>query len=186
MNNKKDEVIFGAKRAGVTWLHSFANQAELDSAREGAKRLGLSLSQLLCGPCPKDPEKSPKRFTHEDRESHGLKIQVTECDDFTRRALERQAANAGCSIEEYIIDAAMCVLASNEEDAFLDPDTGEVISYSADFGDYIGCKFDKGAAEPPPSNFSRIPIPRGAIVEAARQEPGEPTQPRSRLTTQKK
>jgi hypothetical protein len=45
MSNKKDEIIFGAKRAGVTWLQSFADRAELDSAREGAKRPGLSLSR---------------------------------------------------------------------------------------------------------------------------------------------
>jgi hypothetical protein len=26
MNNIKDEIIFGAKRAGATWLHSFSEQ----------------------------------------------------------------------------------------------------------------------------------------------------------------
>ena len=165
MNSKTDEIIFGVKRAGVTWLHSFANRAELDSARTKARRLGLSLSEMLCGPYPKDPENSPRRFTHEDRESHGLKIQITECDELTRRALERQAVVFGGSVEEYLIDGALCALASWEEGSFVDPKTGEVIAGHEDFGSYIGCKVDKGAPEPPPSHFSRIPIPRGAIVE---------------------
>ena len=26
MNNIKDEIIFGTKRAGATWLHSFSEQ----------------------------------------------------------------------------------------------------------------------------------------------------------------
>ena len=89
MNKKKEEIIFSAKRAGVTWLHSFADRAELDLAREGAKRLGTTLSQLLYGNVPEDPE-PPRRFTHEDRESATLKIQITECDEFTRKCLERQ------------------------------------------------------------------------------------------------
>jgi hypothetical protein len=54
MNRKQDEIIFGANRGGVTWLRSFADRAELDSAREKAERLALSLSQMLCGPYPKD------------------------------------------------------------------------------------------------------------------------------------
>ena len=88
MNKKKDEIIFGAKRTGVTWLHSFPGRAALDSARLSAKRLGSTLSQMLCGPYPKEPENNQRRFTHEDRESHGLKIQITACDELTRRALE--------------------------------------------------------------------------------------------------
>ena len=120
MNRKQDEIIFGAKRGGVTWLYSFADRAELDSAREKAERLGLSFSQILCGPYPKDPENSPRRFTHEDRKSHGLKIQITECDKLTRRALERQAVACGCSVEEFILDGALCSLASNEELTFVD------------------------------------------------------------------
>jgi hypothetical protein len=164
MNSKKDEIVFGAKRAGVTWLHSFPGRAALDSARLNAKRLGSSLSQMLCGPYPKEPENKLRRFTHEDRESQGLKIQIVECDELTRRALERQAAYHGYSVEEYILDGALCALASDEEMTFLDHQTGQVVADSADFGSYIGCKVDKSAPEPPPSNFSRIPIPRGAIV----------------------
>src|ERR1700741_5487901 len=48
MNKKKDEIIFGAKRAGVTWLHKFQSRAKFNRAKVCAKRLGLSLSQLLC------------------------------------------------------------------------------------------------------------------------------------------
>ena len=165
MNSKKDEIIFGAKRAGVTWLHKFESRATFDSARATARRLGLSLSEMLCGPFPKDPENSPRRFTHEDRESHGLKIQITACDELTRRALERQAVVFGGSVEEYIIDGALCALASWEECSFVDLKTGEVVADDDDFGSYIGCKVDKGAPEPPSSNFGRIPIPRGVIVE---------------------
>ena len=128
MNSKTDEIIFGVKRAGVTWLHSFANRAELDSARAKASRLGLSLSEMLCGLYPKDPQNSPRRFTHKDRESHGLKIQITECDELTRRALERQAAYYECSVEEYLIDGALCSLASDEERTFVDPKTGQVVA----------------------------------------------------------
>jgi hypothetical protein len=79
--------------------------------------------------------------------------------------LERQAIVFGGSVEEYITDGALCALASWEEGSFVDPKTGEVIADDRDFGRYIGCKVDKGAPEPPPSHFSRIPIPRGAIVE---------------------
>jgi hypothetical protein len=109
MSSKKDEIIFGAKRAGVTLLHSFTNRAELDSAREKAMRLGTTLSQLLYGAFPRDPENAPPRFTVDHRFSpSGLKIQITECDEFTRKCLERQAAYHGMSVEEYIIHAVMC------------------------------------------------------------------------------
>jgi hypothetical protein len=79
MNNKKDEIIFGARRAGVTWLYAFQESEQLDSARAKAKRLGSSLSEMLCGPHVQDPKTNPRRFTDDDRESHGLKIQITEC-----------------------------------------------------------------------------------------------------------
>jgi hypothetical protein len=71
MSKKQDEIIFGAEGAGVTWLYSFVESAELDAARAGAKRVGLSLSQLLCGPHAQVPKNNQRRFTHEDRESHG-------------------------------------------------------------------------------------------------------------------
>jgi hypothetical protein len=171
MNSKTDEIIFGVKRAGVTWLHKFESRAKFNRAKLCAKRLGFSLSQLLCDSWPRrafdrQSESCPKRFTHEDRESHGLKIQITECDEFTRRALERQAAYYKCSVEEFIIEGALCALASDEELTFLEPETGEVVADTGDFGSYIGWKVEKRAKEPPPSHFARIPIPRGAIVES--------------------
>jgi hypothetical protein len=180
MNKKKDEIIFGAKHAGVTWLHSFPDRAALDSARDSAKRLGSSLSQMLCGPYPKDPENSTRGFTHEDRETHGLKIQIIKWDEFTRRAPERQATAWGGSVEEFIIEGALCLLTGREESTFVDPGTSKVVADVNDFGDYIGCIVDRGAAEPPHL------ISVGYRSQAVRQEPGEPTQPRSRLTTQKK
>jgi hypothetical protein len=33
MNNRKDEIIFGARRAGVAWLQPFSDYAELHAAR---------------------------------------------------------------------------------------------------------------------------------------------------------
>jgi hypothetical protein len=48
VNNKEDKIIFRARHAGVTWLYSFEDRADLNAARTGAQRLGLSLSQLLC------------------------------------------------------------------------------------------------------------------------------------------
>ena len=45
---------------------------------------------------------------------------MTECDELTRRALERQAVACGCSVEEFILDGALCSLASNEELTFVD------------------------------------------------------------------
>jgi hypothetical protein len=165
MKNNKDEIIFGARRAGVTWLHSFPDRAALETARSSAKRLRTTLSQLLCGPSPRDPPDAPRKFTLEDRESPGLKIQITDCDEFTRRALERHAASQGVSVEQYIVEASMCVLAGDEERAFLDPETGKVISSSDEFGRFIGCKIDENALEPS-VQFTRIPIPRLAIVES--------------------
>jgi len=100
-----------------------------------------TLSQILCGPVPQHPRKVPKKFTQEDRESHGLKIRVTECDEF-RRCPERQAAYHSVSVEDCNINAAMGELESNDEDSFLDPETGEVVANTVDFGDYLGCKVD--------------------------------------------
>jgi hypothetical protein len=167
MNKNKDEIIFGARRAGVTWLYSFPGCYALDDARSSGKRLGFQrLRQYLCGASTREiPENGPRKFTHEDRESCALKIQITECDDFTRRALERQAVYRGCSVEEYIIDGVLCLLASNEETAFFSPETGEVIADIGDFGAFIGCKVDENAQRPPPSSFTQIPVPRRAIIE---------------------
>ena len=115
----------------------------------------------------KTQRNSPRRFTHEDRKSHGLKIQITECDKLTRRALERQAVACGCSVEEFILDGALCSLASNEELTFVDPKTGEVVAGTGDFGNYIGCNVDQNASEPPPPHFTRIPIPPGRLLKLA-------------------
>ena len=45
---------------------------------------GRSSSSLRLGAGLPD---GPRRFTHEGRESHGLKIRITEYDQFTRRTL---------------------------------------------------------------------------------------------------
>ena len=63
------------------------------------------------------------------------------------------------SVEGYNIDAAMGELESNDEDFFLDPQTGEVLANTGDFGDYLGCKVDAVAPRSPPSHFKRIPDP---------------------------
>jgi hypothetical protein len=162
--NKKTEtlIVFGAKRQGVTWLHEFKSRELFDQARAGAKRLGVTLSQLLCGTCAQGPENGPRRFTYNDPESATLKIQITGCDEFTRRVLDRQAANHGCSAEEYIAKAALDRLASDEDGSFLDPLTGE--AFDLETGTFIGCKVDRGAADLPP--FRRILVPDGAIVES--------------------
>jgi hypothetical protein len=91
-----------------------------------------------------------------------LKIQVTGCDKFTRRCLERQAAKAKCTVEDYIVAAALHGLASDEDGSFLDLQTRE--AFDLETGTFIGCKVDRGAADPPP--FRRIPVPAGALVES--------------------
>jgi hypothetical protein len=166
----KKEIIFGAKRAGVTWLHKFNSPAKFEYAKASAKRLGLSLSQLFCGPCPPNVSKLPlvRKFTDEDKRASTLKIQITECDPFTRGCLERTVKYCGYeSIEEYIRAAALNMLITDEDESILDPHTGEVIVQGYELeGHYIGCKVDKNAPKPPPGNFTRIPIPAGAIVES--------------------
>ena len=149
----------------MTWLYSFEDRADLAAARTGAQRLGLSLSQLLCESHTQEKKSRQRKFTYEDRESQDLKIQITECDEFIRRALERQAAYHGETVEEYIIDAALAALESYEETSFLDPQTGDVLLDSCELGRYLGCTVDEDASDPPPSNFTRIPVPPGAIVE---------------------
>jgi hypothetical protein len=56
----------------------------------------------------------------------------------------------------------MCGLASDEEQTFLDPRTGEV--FNSELGRFIGCHVENGVADPP-RHFSRIAIPAGTIVE---------------------
>jgi hypothetical protein len=169
MNTKDDSILFGAKRAGITWLFKFDCAARLKRARAGAKRLGMSLAELLCRAkistdLPDLPE--PRKFTDEDQKSSTLKIQITECDSFTRRCLERQAKINGCeSVEEYITDSAFMWLVTDEDNAILDPQTGDAVLTSLDLGTYTGCKVDKNATTQPPSNFTRKRVPRGTIVE---------------------
>ena len=160
----KQGIIFGVKKAGVTWLYRFNPPEMFNQAKAGAEKLGLSLSQLLCGEHRRLP--AQRKFTVEDQKTSTLKIQIIECDEFTRKCLERQAAYDGFgSIEEYIADAALTVLECDEEDAFLDPGTGEVALTGCLLGQYIGCKVDKDAPNPPPSGFRRIRIPAGTIIE---------------------
>ncbi len=164
---KKDDVVFGVKRAGVTWLWQFPSST-FKQARAGAKRLGLSLGQLLCGDYPftgVPKAEGLRRFTHTDQEASTLKIKVTGCDEFTLSCLKRQAKFSGLSVEEYIAEAVYGILTCDEEDSVLDTRTGEVVLQGWELGNYIGCQVDKGAPKPPPDNFTRIPIPAGTIVE---------------------
>jgi len=48
----------------------------------------------------------------------------------------------------------------------LDPKTGDAVATSVISEHYIGCNVQKGAPAPPPSNFTQMPIPRGAIAES--------------------
>jgi hypothetical protein len=166
----KDQIIFGAKRAGVTYLFGFDTQAELDQTKAAAKRLGLTLSELLCRAhpgitgAPELPE--PRKFTYEDRKASTLKIQITECDEFTRACLERQADLwGGASVEEYMLNNVFMTLENDEDNALLDPQTGDVILEGHELWGFLGCKVDKDAQTPPPSHFSRRPIPAGTVVE---------------------
>jgi hypothetical protein len=169
--SKDDSILFGAKRAGITWLFKFDCAERLKRARAGAARLGMSLAELLCSTrisadgVPELPE--PRKFTDEDRKANTIKIQITECDPFMRKCLERQAALWECeSAEEYIIDCLYQTLLNDEENAILDPQTGDAVLINLDLGSFAGCHVDKGAKNaPPPSNFTRRPIPRGTIVE---------------------
>ena len=168
MNNIKDEIIFGAKRAGVTWLYRFESRVDFERTRAGAEKLGLSLAQWLC---KFPPEKASakgqeRRFTFEDEEASTLKVQITQCDEFTRKCLKRQVAFYGYeSVEHFIAKAALNILENLEDEIVLDPRTGEIIMTYSDSGDYIGCSVDDDAPNPPPYQLGRRPIPDGAIVE---------------------
>ena len=76
--------------------------------------------------------------------------------------LARQAANHGCSVEEYIVKWALHGIAFDEDGSFLDPLTGE--AFDLETGTFIGCKVDRGAVDAPP--FKRILVPAGAVVES--------------------
>ncbi len=125
MSKKDDSILFGAKRAGVTYLYKFRSRKEFTRAQAGAKRLGMSLSQLLCG---EQELPQPRKFTDEDWKASKFSIQITECDPFTRRCLERQAVLYECnSAEEYILDCMYQTLLNDEQNAILDPETGDPV-----------------------------------------------------------
>jgi hypothetical protein len=66
-------------------------------------------------------------------------------------------------IREHLLDGGIALTGKQRGEYFLESkDPGDL----GDFVYYIGCKVGKGAPDPPPSNFTRIPIPRAAIVEA--------------------
>jgi hypothetical protein len=162
MSKKPVPVLYGAKRAGVTYLYEFDTRSQFENAQAAAKRLGLKLGQLLHF---NKKLAQPRVFTEADQKSSTLKIQITECDAFTRSCLERQAAQRGLSVEEYVVAGSHFLLGVDEGDAVLSPQTGEVVIYGYELGSYRGCHVDKDATSQPPSNFTRIPIPAGTIVE---------------------
>jgi hypothetical protein len=107
MSKKDDSILFGAKRAGITWLFKFHERSSFNRVQAGVKRLGMSLAEFLCRQfpaltgAPALPDE-PRKFTEEDGETARLKVQLVECDEFTRACLERQAKNNRESVEEYI------------------------------------------------------------------------------------
>jgi hypothetical protein len=166
--SKDDSILFGAKRAGITWLFKFDCAARLKRARAGAARLGMTLAELECrrisgmsGASKLPPD--PKTWKYEDRKTAKLKIKIVECDDFTRRCLERQAANDGCnSVEEYMVEGVFALLECDEELSIYDPQTEEAVLTNLHLGDLWTCKIDKGAASPFGTDypFRQTPIKR--------------------------
>jgi hypothetical protein len=167
----KKEVIFGVKYLGVTWLFYFCNRKMFNAARAGARRLGVSLGELISQKYlftgfQKLPE-APRKFTEEDRKASTLKIQIVQCDEFTRKCLKRQTDFCGFrTIEEYILDQAFPMLINDEDCAILHGQTEEVVMTEYDLGIFDGCEVDRDAAKPPPDSFTRVHIPRGTIVES--------------------
>jgi hypothetical protein len=151
MSKKDDSILYGAKRAGVTWLFKF-KPSEFNEIKVGAKRLGMNVAEFLCRTnhfmtgAPAIPE--PRKFTDEDRKASTLKLHINpECDEFTRRCLERQAALWGGSVEEYLLNNVFMTLENDEDNAVLDPQTGEgVLESSIGAGHFFGCNVDKRCA----------------------------------------
>jgi hypothetical protein len=166
----KKEVNFGVKYQGVTWLFCFWNRKMFNAARSGARRLGVSLGELISQKylftgVPKLAE-VPRKFTEKDRKVSTLKIQIIQCDEFTRKCLQRQTDFCGFqTIEEYILDQAFPMLINDEDCAILDGQTEEVVMTEYDLGIFDGCKVDPDAAQPPPDSFARVQIPRDTILE---------------------
>ena len=68
LSKKDDSILFGAKRAGNSWLFKFENRIAFKRVQAGVKRFGMSLAEFLCrwyadltGP-PELPEE-PRKFT---------------------------------------------------------------------------------------------------------------------------
>jgi len=169
--NKNDSVIFGAKRAGITWLVEFDDRKTFNRVQAGVRRLGMSVAEFLCRSqpgltgAPELPEE-PRKFTEEDAETASLKVQLVECDEFTRTCLERQAKNNGESVEEYINRAVFFLLSVDESDAIVDARTGEVVLNQCTIPMFKTYKPDKGVS-PRQSDWPRAVkrIPAGTIVE---------------------
>jgi hypothetical protein len=57
-------------------------------------------------------------------------------------------------------------LASNEEDAALDPQTGEVALTHGDLGTFLGCEVHRNRVlNEEHCSFHRVSIPAGTIIE---------------------
>lgn len=171
MSTEDHWILYGAKRAGITWLFKF-RPTEFREAKAGAKRLGLSLAEFVCRTnsgmtgAPELPE--PRKFTDADRKASTLKLQINpECDEFTRRCLERQAVLWGGTVEEYLLNNVFMTLENDEDAAILDPQTGDgVLERSAGLERFLGCHVDRGAQlRERHVKFIRVPIPAGTIVE---------------------
>jgi hypothetical protein len=172
MSTKDDSILFGAKRAGITWLFRFYDRTSFNRVQAGVKRLGMSLAEFLCRQfpaltgAPELPEE-PRKFTEDDGETARLKVQLVECDEFTRACLERQAKNNHESVEEYINRAIFFLLSVDEEDAIVDARTGEVVLNHCTLPDMPqGYKADKGATPCKYEYYKPVKrIPAGTIVE---------------------
>jgi hypothetical protein len=180
MSKKSGSAFFGVKAIkadGATFLFEFPTLSALKKAKAGAKRIGLNLSDVICAfnpvfqPFMGLPKAPPvrRKFTHQDRarKPRTVEIQITKCDPFTRLCFERQVRDCGYeTIEDYIIDSAFCALASNEEEAVLDPQTGEVVLTLSDLGDFLGCEVRPSRVlNEKHCSFRRVPTPAGTIVE---------------------
>jgi hypothetical protein len=177
MSKKTNPTFFGIKADGATFLFKFPTRAALKKAKAGAARIGLKLSEVICSITPVlQPFTGPpkyqlvrRKFTHEDRDRkpRTVEIQITKCDPFTRMCFERQARDCGYeTIEDYIIDSAFCALASNEEEAVIDPQTGDVLLTYSDFGDFVGCEVHPNRVlNEEHCSFHRVAIPAGTIIE---------------------
>ncbi len=174
MSSKDDSILYGAKRAGITWLFNFRDRKQFNQAQAAANRFGMSLGELMCR-IHSDYTGAPKlrgaqkTFDYDDRKSSTLKIELVECDPLTRRCLERQAVLHECnSVEEYVRYAFFTQLEEDEEEALLDPRTGDAFLFGEQLEFRLkGCHVDNDAPQPPPPGICSQPvqIPAGTLVE---------------------